>query len=196
MLLVENNIEIRILLDLIELKSKLEKVVECYGEFDFFGKLAKRKLQIIEEDCDLKNNIKIETFIRNVGNDLSKDFGVLSSGEYAVVFDLVGGYVTKFENFSDSDKGTVSERIDFDALESISRISKRLDQLKLSNIRTELSQDVYRYNGGRLHRIANLITEQDIMPNCNDSVIQSECQKLLKYWHTIDQEIERQQREE
>ena len=196
MLLVENNIEIRILLDLIELKSKLEKVVECYGEFDFFGKLAKRKLQIIEEDCDLKNRVKIETFIQNVGNALSSDFGVLSGSEYAVVFDLVGGCVTEFENFSDNENGTVSEKIDFDALESIFRISKRLDQLKLSNIRTELSQDLYRYNGGRLHRVANLITEQDVMPLCADKFIQDECQKLLKYWHAIDQEIERQQREE
>ena len=196
MLLIENNTEIRILLDLIELKAKLKKVVECYGEFDFFGGLAKRKLQLIEEKCDLKNNVKIEKFIQGVGKDLSSDFGVLSGSEYAVVFDLVGGYVIEFENFSDNDNGTVSEKIDLDALESIYRISERLNQLKLSDIRTELSQDIYRYNGGRLHRVANLITEQDVMPNCNDSVIQSECQKLLEYCHTIDREIEKQEREE
>lgn len=190
MLLIENNTEIRVLLDLIELKSKLEKTVECYGESDFFGKLAKRKLQLIEEKCDLKNSVKIEEFIQNVGNDLSSDFSVLSDSEYAVVFDLVGGYVTEFENFLDNDNGTISEKIDFDALESIYRISERLNQLKLSDIRTELSQDIYRYNGGRLHRVANLITEQDIMPKCQDETIQEECQKLLKYWHTIDKEIE------
>lgn len=190
MLLIENNTEIRILLDLIELKSKLEKVVESYGESDFFGRLAKRKLQLIEENCNLKNSVKIETFIHNIGNDLSRDFSVLSSSEYAVVFDLVGGYVTEFENFSDNDNGMVSENIDFDALESIYLISERLDQLKLSEIRMELLQDLYRYNGGRLHRVANLITEQDVMPECTDEYIQTECQKLLKYWHTIDKEIE------
>lgn len=190
MLLIDNVNEIQVLMDLIKLKVRLEKVAKEYGKTDFFGKQARLELDLIEENCNLKNEVKIETFIQKIGCDLVSRLDVISDSERAVVLDLIGGFEIEFQEFTDNDNGTISEKIDLDALESIYRISERLDQLKLSDIRTELSQDIYRYNGGRLHRVANLITEQDIMPKCTDETVQKECQKLLKYWHTIDKEIE------
>lgn len=189
MLLIESVNEIQILMDLIRLKEKLEKVVKDYGEMDFLGKQAKLELYFIEKNCNLKNEIKIGTFIQKIGCDLLSRLDSISDSEQAVVLDLIGGFAIEFQGFKDNG-GTISGKNDINALECIYHISERLDELKLSDIRTELSEDLYRYNGGRLHRVANLITEQDVMPECTDEYIQIECQKLLKYWHTIDKEIE------